>query len=72
MIYCKKKVGLECLYCKDFDERVNSLANSLSFEDINDRVKAVNKAINKFDYNANTRLIIDSMIIDAMGGIKNV
>ena len=68
----QKKVGLECLYCKDFDERVNSLANSLSFEDINDRVKAVNKAINKFDYNANTRLIIDSMIIDAMGGIKNV
>ncbi len=68
----QKKVGLECLYCKDFDDRITYLSNKMSFEDINDRVKAVNKAINKFDYNANTRLVFDSMIIDAIGGIKNV
>ena len=68
----QKKVGLECLYCKDFDDRITNLSNKMSFEDINDRVKAVNKAINKFDYNANTRLVFDSMIMDAIGGIKNV
>ena len=68
----QKKVCLECLYCKDFDDRITNLSNKMSFEDINERVKAVNKAINKFEYNANTRLVFDSMIMDAIGGIKNV
>jgi len=68
----QKKVGLECLYCKDYDDKITNLAKKMSFENINDRVKAVNKAINKIDYNANTRLVFDSMIIDAIGGIKNV
>ena len=68
----QKKVGLETIYCREYDDKISDISNKLSFEDINIRVKGINKALNKLEFNANARLVLDGMIIDAVGGIKNV
>ena len=68
----QKKVGLKPFYSSEYIEDISKIANNISYEDLNMRIKSVSEAINKLKYNANTRLVLDSMIIDAIGGVKNV
>ena len=68
----QKKVGLKPFYSSEYIEDISKIANNISYEDLNIRIKSVSEAINKLKYNANTRLVLDSMIIDAIGGVKNV
>ena len=66
------KVGLDLLYCNDYKDKIIELAENNSFEELNNKVLAVNNAIDKLSYYANTKLVLDSMIIDSYGGIENV
>ena len=68
----QKKAGLKPFYSSNYINDIEKIANKVSFNDLNMRIKSVSEAINKLKYNTNTRLVLDSMIIDAVGGVENV
>ena len=65
-------VGLDIVYCNDYKDKIKELSQSTNFEALNKKIVSVNDAINKLKYNANTKLVLDSLIIDSIGGIENV
>jgi len=65
-------VGLDVVYCNGYEDRIIEYAKKTDFESLNKKIISVNNAINKLKYNANTKLVLDSMIIESIGGIENV
>lgn len=65
-------VGLDIVYCNGYRDKIKELSQSTDFEALNKKIVSVNDAINKLKYNANTKLVLDSLIIDSIGGIENV
>ncbi len=66
------KVEQNIIYSVDYKEKIKEISNNLTFEELNTRIKSIYEAINKTKNNANTKLVLDSLIIESIGGIKNV
>jgi len=63
----QKKVGLDLLYCKDFESTINEISVANTFKALNKKINSINNAINYNNLNGNTKLIFDKMIIDSVG-----
>lgn len=68
----QEMVGLDIIYSNGYEEKIKELAKLNDFNNLNNKIVSVNDALNKIKYNANTKLVLDSMIIDSIGGIENV
>jgi DNA polymerase III delta prime subunit len=68
----QKKAKLDITYCKNFEQEIKKLSEENNFEELNLKILSVNSAIEKLKVNANTKLVLDSLIIESIGGIPNV
>ncbi len=64
----QRKVGLEIINCIGFENDIELIANSNSFLDLKNKISSINNAINYNNINGNTKLILDKLIMDSIGG----
>ena len=68
----QKKAGLDIVYCKDSNDKIEQIAKENDYDSLNKKVISINNALDKMKINANTKLVLDMIILDSIGGVKNV
>lgn len=68
----QKKVGLDIIYSNKYKDRIDKIAKGNTYEELNNKILSLNNAIDKLKVNANTKLVLDALIIESNGGAINV
>ena len=68
----KFKAVFEIVYCKNSTDKIIKIANDNDFESLNMKILSINNALDKMKVNANTKLVLDMIILDSVGGVKYV
>ena len=68
----QKKAGQSIIYCKNSEDKITKLAKEIDYDSLNKMIISINDANDKMKVNANIKLILDSIIIDSVGGVKDV
>jgi DNA polymerase-3 subunit delta' len=68
----QKKVGLDIVYSNKYKDRIENIAKENTYEELNNKILSINNAMEKMKVNANTKLIMDALIIESNGGAINV
>ena len=68
----QKKVGLDIVYSNKYKDRIEKIAKENTYEELNNKILSINNAMEKMKVNANTKLIMDALILESNGGAINV
>ena len=68
----QKKVGLDIVYSNKYKDRIEIIAKENTYEELNNKILSINNAMEKMKVNANTKLIMDALILESNGGAINV
>lgn len=68
----QKKVGQDVIYCNKYIDRIEKIAKDNTYEELNNKILSLNNAMDKMKINANTKLVLDALILESNGGAINV
>ena len=68
----QKKVGLDIVYSNNYEDRIEKIAKENTYEELNNKILSINNAMEKMKVNANTKLVLDALILESNGGAINV